>query len=120
MIIRHSDEMKEAQVENMRGGKGAVTFKYLLNPDEFHEKGRLFAQNTIPVGASIGMHLHEGEFEIFYILQGTGTYYNNEEKFEIKAGDMAYLDVDNSHSLENTGDEPLVFMALILFAEDKR
>ncbi|MEI7430797.1 MAG: hypothetical protein WCL27_10100 [Betaproteobacteria bacterium] len=59
MIFRHSDEMITENFENMRGGQGTVSVKHLLNPDKMLGKGRLFAQNTVPPGASIGVHWHQ-------------------------------------------------------------
>ena len=118
MLFRHSDEMLTQQIENMRGGQGTATVKHLLNPDEMLGKGRLFAENTLPPGASIGLHPHEGDFEVYYILQGRGRYYNNDQVFEVKAGDMTRVDDHNTHSIVNTGDTPLVFIALILFTGD--
>ena len=120
MIYRHSEEMNEQHIENMRGGKGTVTVKHILNPEEMLGKGRLFAKNTVPVGASIGLHPHEGDIEAYYILKGSGVYYNNDEKFEVKAGDLTVVDDHNYHSIENTGDAPLVFIALILFTGDSK
>ena len=52
MLYRHSDQMVTQQIEKMRGGQGVATVKNLLNPDEMLGKGRLFAQNTLPPGAS--------------------------------------------------------------------
>ena len=63
MLFRHSDQMVTQQIENMRGGQGTVAVKHLLNPDEMLGKGRLFAQNTVPPGASIGLHRHQGDSE---------------------------------------------------------
>lgn len=115
MIYRHSEEMKNEYIKNMRGGEGIVNVKHILNPEEMLGKGRLFAENTVPVGASIGLHPHEGDIEAYYYLKGKGIYYNNVEEFEVKAGDLTVVDDHNSHSIKNTGDEPLVFVALILF-----
>ena len=112
--------MTTQQIERMRGGEGIVTVKHLLNPDEMLGKGRLFAENTVPLGASIGRHRHEGDAEAYYILRGSGLYHDNEQAFEIKAGDMALVDDHNFHSIENTGDVPLVFIALILFTGEKK
>jgi mannose-6-phosphate isomerase-like protein (cupin superfamily) len=108
------------QIEHMRGGQGTVSVKHLLNPDELLGKGRLFAENTIPPGASIGLHRHEGDVEAYYLIQGSGIYHNNDQVFDIKAGDMALVDDHHEHSIENTGDMPLVFIALILFTGDKK
>ena len=115
MLFRHSNEMVTQQIENMRGGQGSVTVKHLLNPDEMLGKGRLFAQNTIPPGASIGLHRHQGDIEAYYVIEGSGVYHDNDQAFAIGAGDLAQVDDQNQHSIENTGDVPLVFIALILF-----
>ncbi|HEY5586280.1 MAG TPA: cupin domain-containing protein [Ruminiclostridium sp.] len=119
MIYRHNEEMIEERLENMRGGKGAVTIKHLLKADEMLGKGRLFTENTISVGSSIGLHPHEGEVEAYYFTQGSGIYHNNDQKLEVKAGDLTLVDDHNSHGLENTGEVPLVFIALILFKDIK-
>jgi mannose-6-phosphate isomerase-like protein (cupin superfamily) len=111
--------MVHQHIENMRDGKGIVTVKHILNPDEMLGKGRLFAVNTIPAGASIGLHPHEGDIEAYYIVQGSGIYYNNDEKYEVKAGDLTVVDDHNCHGIENTGNEPLVSIALILFTGGK-
>jgi len=115
MLFRHSDEMVTQQIDNMRGGQGSVTVKHLLNPDEMLGKGRLFAQNTLPPGASIGLHRHHGDVEAYYVIAGSGVYHDNGQALPIGVGDLAQVDDLNQHSIENNGDIPLVFIALILF-----
>ena len=117
MLYRHSDEMVTQQIEKMRGGQGTVTVKNLLNPDEMLGKGRLFAQNTLPPGASIGLHRHQGDIEVYYVLSGSGVYRNNDQSFAVGPGDLTQVDDQNLHSIENTGDVPLVLIALILFTD---
>lgn len=120
MLLRSHGTMNTAQMENMRGGEGTVTVTHLLNPDELLGKGRLFAENIIPPGASIGLHKHEGDSEAYYFLEGSGEYRNNDEIFQIKAGDLTVVDDNNSHGIKNTGSVPLKFIALILFTGEKK
>jgi mannose-6-phosphate isomerase-like protein (cupin superfamily) len=101
--------------EHMRGGNGTVTAKHMLKPDELLGKGRLFAEHTLPPGASIGQHRHDGEVEAYYFLEGKGRYWNNDEVFDVAAGDMTLVEDHDSHGVENTGDTPLKFIGLILF-----
>lgn len=119
MILRHSDEIRAQVNEKMRDGKGSVTVRYLLEPEEMFGKGRLFAENLVPVGASIGLHQHKGDSEAYYFLQGTGRYLNNSDEFAVKAGDVTVVAEGDWHSIENTGTQPMVFIALILFTEPK-
>jgi mannose-6-phosphate isomerase-like protein (cupin superfamily) len=112
--------MVSQNIEHMRGGLGTVTVKHLLNPDEMLGKGRLFAQNTVPPGASIGLHKHLGDMEAYYVISGSGVYGDNDRLFDIVAGDLVRVDDHNQHSIENTGDIPLVFIALILFTGESK
>jgi len=116
-MIRRAEEITVEKVAGMRDGKGEVQLTKLLKLDEFHEKGRLYAKIVIPPGASIGLHQHVGDWETYYILSGEGKVIE-EGKGEtiVKPGDFVYTDVNESHSIENTGEEDLVFMALVLYA----
>ncbi|MDR1934122.1 MAG: cupin domain-containing protein [Candidatus Accumulibacter sp.] len=118
MLYRHSSDMFTQYNEQMRGGKGTVTVKHLLKPEEMFGKGRLFAELTIPPGASVGLHPHEGNVEAYYILQGSGRYQDNDQFYEVAAGDLTLVDDHDSHGLENTGDVPLKLIGLILFTGD--
>ena len=115
MRLRHPGERFMQHNQAMRGGTGTITVSHFLNPDELHGKGRLFAENTVPPGASIGLHRHEGETEVYVILQGRARYRNNDDCYDISAGDVVQVDDQDLHGIENTGELPLVFIALILF-----
>ena len=70
---------------------------------------------TIEPGCSLGYHEHHGESETYYILSGKGDYNDNGTVRPVKAGDITYTPNGCGHGLENTGDENLVFMALIIY-----
>lgn len=120
MLYRQSGDMNTQLIDRMRNGNGTVTVKHLLNPDEMLGKGRLFARNAVPPGASIGVHRHEGDSEAYYILSGRGRYTDDGRTFEVQAGDLAVVDDGHLHGIENIGDEPLEFIALILFTGEKK
>lgn len=118
MIYRKAEEVVREEKPNLFDGKGAVTMVKLLEPAEMLGKGRLFNRVILPVGASIGLHQHDGEEEFYYILQGEGNYYHDDEVLPVTAGDVVNVDNHHKHGIENTGDDTLEFIALILFAED--
>lgn len=100
----------------IRGGRGEVEMHRILNSvDELYGKGRMFNHMILAPGDSIGEHYHEGDNEIFYFLKGVGRYNNNGEPVEVRPGDTAVCNNGEKHSLENIGDEPLEFIALILY-----
>jgi mannose-6-phosphate isomerase-like protein (cupin superfamily) len=80
----------------------------------FSGKARLVAEVTIPSGASIGFHRHEGEEEIYYILSGSGEVDDQGEVDQIGRGDVVLTGGGNRHAVRNTGTVPLVLLAIIL------
>ncbi|WP_240985275.1 cupin domain-containing protein [Acididesulfobacillus acetoxydans] len=116
-MIRKASEMRREGVKGLRGGQGKVEITHILEEGkgEFAGKGRLFAKNVLEPGASIGLHEHMGDFEVYFILSGTGTINDNGVKSSVGTGDMVLTRHGESHALENTGDTDLVLLSLILF-----
>lgn len=69
---------------------------------------------TLPPGATVSDHTHEGEAEIYRILSGKGMYNDNGVQTEVKPGDVTLCPSGEKHGLVNNGDEPLVFDAIII------
>ena len=114
-MVKRNESYPAQKNENMRGGEGFVTIETLLTPEELYNKGRLYAKITIPPGASIGYHIHEGEMESYHIICGKAELNDNGETVILSPGDTALTTAGNSHSIKSIGDTDLVFMALILF-----
>ena len=107
--------MEIKKVENMHGGEGHVIIKRLLDEKQLNGKCGLYAEVTIEPGSSLGYHEHHGESETYYILSGKGIYSDNGELRMVEAGDVTFTPDGKGHALTNSGDEDLVFMALIIF-----
>ena len=100
----------------IRGGMGETEMhKILNNAEELYGKGRMFNHMILAPGCSIGEHRHEGDNEIFYFLKGSGLYNDNGNAVRVHPGDTAVCSSGETHSLVNDGDEPLEFIALILY-----
>jgi mannose-6-phosphate isomerase-like protein (cupin superfamily) len=115
MIKREQDMVTEIR-ERMRGGEGQVTIKHIFKPGEFAGSARLCAHLTLGPGCSIGLHDHQHEEEIFYIITGEGLLLETPEGPEkvLRSGDAAINQPGASHSIRNGGDIPLELLALIL------
>jgi oxalate decarboxylase family bicupin protein len=63
------------------------------------------------------IHWHLTSDEWNFIIQGQGrvTIFSSaaSRTFDFQAGDVGYIPVDASHYIENTGDEPLVYMEVL-------
>jgi len=113
-MIKRANEMVKKIKEQMRGGKGSVEILHIFKQEELKGKARLCAKITLEPGCSIGLHQHDNEEEIFYVIQGKGTVDDNGTLSEVKAGDAILTGNGASHSIENTGDSTLELMAVIL------
>lgn len=113
-MFRKADEMELELRENMRGGNGTVRIKHIFKSDELKGKARMMAEITLPEGGSIGFHKHDQEEEIFYFISGQGKVDDQGTIKEVKAGDAVLTGGGNGHAVENTGNQPLIFLAVIL------
>jgi len=113
MITRNHEAIVEDRA-NMRGGLGTVRLEHWFKPEHFKAKIRLCTRMTIAPGATIGEHSHEADDEIYIVLSGQGRILENGEWQDIRPGDAILTGNGASHSVENTGDEPLVIAAVII------
>ncbi|NLG86505.1 MAG: cupin domain-containing protein [Firmicutes bacterium] len=117
-MLRRAEEMRQEIAANLRGGQGQAKLVHILesSQDELNGKGKMFAQITLLPGSSVGWHQHVGDSEAYYILSGQGIVNDNGTKVTVQAGDVVLTRDGEYHSIENNGDEDLVFIALILLA----
>ena len=115
-MIRRSNELQQVTQPKMKGGAGALESTHFLQADEFCGKGRLFAHGRLRPGSSVGLHKHEKDFEVYHILRGRGMYNDDGTMQPVGPGDVTICLEGQSHALDNTGDEDLEYIALILYA----
>lgn len=113
-MIKRMQEMKTEIRQQMRGGKGSVEIIHILNKEEMKGKVRLFAKIVLNPGCSIGLHEHVDEEEAYYIIKGKGMVTDNGQTLPVQAGDVILTGDGSSHAIENTGDEPLEFIAVVM------
>ncbi len=113
MVIK-AENMRVEKIANMRGGKGEVEITHLLEKEFMKGRARLLAKLRIPPNSSVGLHKHEGEFEVFFILSGKGVFHDNGKDVPVQAGDVCFTDSGESHYIENASDEDLVLLAFIV------
>lgn len=106
--------MKVSRIEHMCEGNGHVIIKEILEEPYLAGKCGLYAEVTLEPGCSLGYHEHHNESETYYILSGKGIYSDNGTLRMVKAGDVTFTSDGQGHGMTNTGDEDLVFMALII------
>jgi len=113
MIKKQSAQEVEHR-ENMRGGNGAVTIRHYFKMHEMKAPCRLCAELRVPPKASVGLHQHNGEDEVYIIHQGTGRIIDGAEVREVTAGDAILTGNGATHAVENIGQDDLVLTAVII------
>ena len=101
------DKIEESVMPHFQGGEKETFGRIFADDLNRIMKGRL------EPGASIGMHTHEVNSEILYVLSGTATMLYDDGKEELASGSVHDCPKGHSHSLINTGSEPLIFLAVV-------
>lgn len=132
MIIDFS-KIDEATFQNFKGGIGPAHLRKFEN-----ELGKIFLGRLEP-GCTIGLHTHETNSEIIYIISGTADFIYDPEPQEAEgtsesgaaatadtasspfydisetatAGECHYCPKGHTHSMINNGTEDIIFFAAI-------
>ena len=101
------DQMEEKVMKEFRGGQGELRTRMYTDD---HNK---IMRACLPAGSSVGLHTHEGDSEIIYILSGRGKVLYDGEYVPLSAGDCHYCPSGHSHSLINDSDGELHFFAVV-------
>lgn len=111
MLIRTEGTMKLQK--KLFEGRGELTIEPLFMQEEFTATVRFCARVTIPPESSIGMHMHTDEDELYFIISGTGKVMDGEGETPVSGGSSILTRSGESHSIENTGQEDLILLAVI-------
>jgi mannose-6-phosphate isomerase-like protein (cupin superfamily) len=68
------------------------------------------AEEVLPPGAAVGRHHHLLTEEVYYILRGRGRMTVGSDVREVEAGDAVFIPRGFTHTLENTGEEPMTLL----------
>jgi len=113
-MIRKAAQMETEVKSQVRGGIGNVTFQHVFKKDEITARTRLCARLILPPGASIGLHKHEGEDELFIVTRGKGLIDDGQTREQVQTGDAILTGKGEAHAVINNGVEPLEIIAVIM------
>ncbi len=108
-MIIDFDHIEENVATNFKGGEGQYRVRTFLD-----EQNRIM-RGLLQPGSSIGMHSHEKNSEIYYILSGKGkVVLDGKEEETLVAGQMHYCPMGHAHCLINDSEtENLVFLGIV-------
>lgn len=112
-MYKRIEELKtETKLNNI--GKEKMRMTNLADFDAWDKRIRLYSLVQLKPGEEVEYHMHTGESETYFILSGKGIYNDNGNKVDITTGMVTFTPSGHRHAIKNTGDEVLVFIALIL------
>ena len=93
-----------------------TTICELLHPK--NEDGGLeidysIAHAILKVGESSLIHKLKNSVEVYYILEGKGIMYINDEEEEVQPGQVIYIPPDSKQYIENVGNKELKFLCIV-------
>ena len=112
-MIKAKEEIRVTTEENAKG-EVKMYLNHLNDFDGWNEKNRMFALVELKAGEEVEFHIHENEFESYYILSGKALYTDHDETFEITSGTVTFTPSGKGHGIKNIGDEMLKFIAHIV------
>lgn len=101
------EAIPETVIHQMRGGEKDTIVRMV------NDGCNKIMHGLLEPGASIGMHTHETNSEIIYILAGTGSVLFDDACESLTKGECHYCPKGCAHSLRNDGAQNLVFFAVV-------
>jgi oxalate decarboxylase/phosphoglucose isomerase-like protein (cupin superfamily) len=109
--------------ENMYGGNGTVYMIQMFDQKELANNRLAAYMVLLNKGDESGFHTHNqrNEQELYVVMYGTGEYRERTgiegpiRKKILQKGDITAISSIGYHSIENTGDEPLIMFVITTY-----
>lgn len=109
--------------ENMYGGNGIVYMIQMFDQKELANNRLAAYMVLLNKGDESGFHTHNqrNEQELYVVMHGTGEYRERTgtegsiRKKILQKGDITAINSIGYHSIENTGDEPLIMFVITTY-----
>jgi len=106
-MLLEFDKIEEKVIPQFRGGEKETVTRMFTDPLIKIMRGKLAP------GASIGLHTHETDSEVIYILEGCGKVLCDGSCEAVGPGSCHYCPKGHEHSLINDSGSDLLFFAVV-------
>ena len=101
------NDIETSILPHFKGGEGEMHAE--IYADDLNKILRV----RLPRGCTIGQHTHDTSSEIIFIISGIGKSILDGKEETLTPGICHYCPKGSSHCMINTGDEDLVFYAVV-------
>jgi len=117
-LLKRRADMPRQPFPECHEGVGVVDWTNMLSGNELEGRRLNFIHDDIiPPGASIGVHPHHDQEEIYIILAGEGVMTLDDVEHPVGPGDATVVFPGGNHGLKNTGSADLRLIVVNVRAE---
>ena len=107
MELRKNKDIVPQPFAQCHDGEGTLMCQSLLDGFD-SEKFPFMHSDTIPAGVSIGLHRHDGNEEIYYLISGNGVLTYDDTDYGMQPGDISLCKSGHSHAFRAVTDCVLI------------
>ena len=114
------DRLLLRNIPGMSAGKEEVQYRRALDTPVFSSPWSYVDHLVVPPGGSTRPHLHREVAEFYYVMNGEGVANVGGETARIRGGDAIPIQLNDAHSFENSGTQPLEFLIVGVSRDSNR
>lgn len=103
-MIRAREEMQSSTLTNCHDGSGDLECRLVLDAVDTDGRLSFMHDDLLEPGATIGEHTHEGNEEVYMVVEGHGIMIVDGEEHPIGPGDVSVCRSGHSHGIRNSQD----------------
>lgn len=103
---------KNLEIDSIQGNEGTKIKQYFHPHNTLNGINYSLAQFTLETGKKSKIHKISSS-EIYYILEGSGILYINDESNHLEKDDSAYVPPNSKQFIENVGTTDLKFLCIV-------
>jgi mannose-6-phosphate isomerase-like protein (cupin superfamily) len=103
---------KNSEIDSIQGNEGTKIKQYFHPHNTLNGINYSLAQFTLETGKKSKIHKIKSS-EIYYILEGSGILYINDEPHHLEKDDSVYVPPNSKQFIENAGTTDLKFLCIV-------
>lgn len=112
MIVRYDDQPRFTKAA--MGGKGALLRRNILTQELVGGRASMITAITLQPGETIGVHAHTDSGEMYYVMDGTLTIFEDGIAHRMEVGDVEFCADGHTHGAENRSSMPATILAVVI------